>query len=190
MLDFNRQNLTHMTADALKKQRGYLWIIAILLLAGGVACLMNPLISGVTLSYIIGGLLLINGISMLFVTLSSRLYSGGSKLFSVLVAVAYLLLGYVFLTEPLTGMLSLAILLAILFIAGGILRLGSGLRQMSQARGWLNIIIGLLDLFIAYLLVGNGPIVSVTLIATLVGIELLFSSFGLIAAASGLKKNN
>ncbi|GIZ32221.1 hypothetical protein P4W15_04550 [Morganella morganii] len=55
MLDFNRQNLTHMTADALKKQRGYLWIIAILLLAGGVACLMNPLISGVTLSYIIGG---------------------------------------------------------------------------------------------------------------------------------------
>ena len=61
---------------------------------------------------------------------------------------------------------------------------------MSQARGWLNIIIGLLDLFIAYLLVGNGPIVSVTLIATLVGIELLFSSFGLIAAASVLKKNN
>ena len=85
-------------------------------------------------------------------------------------------------------MLSLAILLAILFIAGGIMRLGSGLRQMSQARGWLNIIIGLLDLFIAYLLVGNGPIVSVTLIATLVGIELLFSSFGLIAAASVLKR--
>lgn len=190
MLDFNRQNLMQMTADALKKQRGYLWIIAILLLIGGVACLMNPLISGVTLSYIIGGLLLINGISMLFMTFSSRIYSGGSKVFSILVAVAYLLLGYVFLTDPLQGMMSLAILLAILFIAGGILRLGAGLRQFSQPRGWLNLIIGLLDLFIAYLLVGNGPLVSVTLIATLVGIELLFSSFGLIAIASMLKKNS
>ena len=75
---------------------------------------------------------------------------GGKAVFRSGFAVAYLLQVYVFLTGTAHRDAQPRLFCSpFCLLPAGILRLGSGLRQMSQARGWLNIIIGLLDLFIA-----------------------------------------
>ena len=53
---------------------------------------------------------------------------------------------------------------------------------------WLQFVIGVLDLIIAWMLIGSGPAASVTLVTAIVGIEMLFSSFALFQAANLFKR--
>lgn len=84
----------------------------------------------------------------------------------------------------------MAMVIAALFIIGGVIRLYAGIQQIKSAAGWMQIIIGILDLFIAYLLIGNGPITSIALLTALIGIELIFSAFGLFSLLSLLKRKD
>ena len=49
---------------------------------------------------------------------------------------------------------------------------------------WLQLVIGVLDIVIAWIFLGATPMVSVTLVSTLVGIELIFSAASLFSFAS------
>ena len=53
---------------------------------------------------------------------------------------------------------------------------------------WLQFVIGVLDLIIAWMLIGSGPAASVTLVTAIVGIEMLVSSFALFQAANLFKR--
>ncbi|HHH2123132.1 TPA: DUF308 domain-containing protein, partial [Yersinia enterocolitica] len=61
MLNIDRKYLLNIDEGTLKKQRLIMRVIAILLLLGGIFCLINPLASGAALSMIIGILLLLSG---------------------------------------------------------------------------------------------------------------------------------
>ncbi|NIG87781.1 DUF308 domain-containing protein [Serratia symbiotica] len=107
----------------------------------------------------------------------------------ILLGLAYLIIGYVFITSPMPGILVLAVYLAVLFTLGGIARLVAGYSRRGLPSNWLLFVIGVLDLIIAWMLVGSGPIASVTLVTTIVGIEMLISSFGLFQAANLFKRS-
>ena len=104
-----------------------------------------------------------------------------------MIGLIYIIVGYSFIKDPLQSLIALAILVAALFIVGGVIRLYVGFQQIKSPSGWLQILIGLLDFFIAFLLVGNGPLTSITLLTTLIGIEMVFSSFSLFALLSVFK---
>ena len=57
-------------------------------------------------------------------------------------------------------------------------------RQRSMKGSWLQLVIGVLDIVIAWIFLGATPMVSVTLVSTLVGIELIFSAASLFSFAS------
>jgi uncharacterized membrane protein HdeD (DUF308 family) len=84
--------------------------------------------------------------------------------------------------------LALAVYLAVLFAFGGIARLIAGYVRRGQPGNWLQFVIGVLDLIIAWMLVGSGPEASITLVTAIVGIEMLVSSFALFQAASLFKR--
>lgn len=71
-----------------------------------------------------------------------------------------------------------------IFTLGGITRLVAGYTRRGLPSNWLLFVIGVLDLIIAWMLVGSGPIASVTLVTTIVVIGMLISSFGLFQAAN------
>lgn len=76
-----------------------------------------------------------------------------------------------------------------LFIIGGVIRLFVGSKLFSSAAGMMNILIGILDFIIAYMLLSGNAQTSITLLTLFIGIELLFSSFNLFLLAGALKKN-
>lgn len=193
MLNIDREKLAKLAGEEFKKQRTFLVILSILLSAGGIFCIINPMISGIAVSTVLGVLLIIGGVGAIVSILSTVIYTGWSRLFGFIIGLIYIIVGYSFIKDPLQSLVALAILVAALFIIGGVIRLYVGFQQISSAGGWLQIIIGLLDFFIAYLLIGNGPITSITLLTTLIGIEMVFSSFSLFTLLSvfkGISKNN
>lgn len=163
-------------------------IIAVLLLLGGIFCLINPLASGTVLSTIIGILLLLSGIAMIVGMIANRTHNLWPMVTGILLGVAYIVMGYVFITNPTVGMISLAIVLAVLFAFGGVMRLITGYRTWGLPGAWLQILLGVLDLIITYLLVSAGPLMSITMVTALVGIEMLFSSLGCFMIASLYKR--
>lgn len=190
MLNINQKYLMNLDEGALKKQRLIMRTIAALLLLGGIFCLINPLASGVVLSKIIGALLLLSGIALVVgMVTNRRSHDIWPMVTGILLGVAYIVMGYVFITNPAVGMISLAIVLAALFAFGGVIRLITGFKIWGMPGAWLQILLGVLDLVITYLLVSAGPLMSITIVTTLVGIEMLFSSFSCFMVAGLYKRN-
>ncbi|EEP92213.1 HdeD family acid-resistance protein [Yersinia kristensenii] len=188
MLNIDRKYLISVDEKTLKKQQLIMRVIAVLLLLGGIFCLINPLASGAVLSTIIGILLLLSGIAMIVGMIANRTHNLWPMVTGILLGVAYIVMGYVFITNPTVGMISLAIVLAVLFAFGGVMRLITGYRTWGLPGAWLQILLGVLDLIITYLLVSAGPLMSITMVTTLVGIEMLFSSFGCFMVAGLYKR--
>jgi len=107
----------------------------------------------------------------------------------IILGLAYLIISYVFITSPMAGILVLAAYLAVLFALGGIARLVAGYTGRGLPSNWLLFVIGVLDLLIAWMLVSSGPIASVTLVPTIIGIEMLISFFGLFQTANLFKRS-
>ena len=105
----------------------------------------------------------------------------------ILLGVAYLIIGYVFITSPLAGILALAVYLAVLFALGGIAR-GGGLHAPRAAGQLAAVRYRRARFDHRRMLIGSGPAASVTLVTAIVGIEMLFSSFALFRAANLFKR--
>lgn len=187
MLHIDRNQLLPIQENFLKKQRIPLTITATLLLLGGIFCLMTPFASGVALSVVIGAFLLLSGLALIIEMFIHRAQNAWPMIGGVLLGLAYLILGYVFINNPTVGILALAVYIAVLFALGGVARLIVSFNWRGRGGRWLQGIIGVLDLIIAAMLIGASPEVTVTLVTAIVGIEMLISAFSLFQVASLLK---
>ncbi|GAA0491679.1 MULTISPECIES: HdeD family acid-resistance protein [Tatumella] len=184
MLNIDRKQLLSLNEDVVKKQRVLLLITGCLLLAGGIFCLVNPFASGVALSTLAGVMFLLSGVGLIIGMIANRSHNFGPMLGGILLGVAYLIMGYVFIRSPVAGIMAMSVILAVLFAVGGIIRLSAGFRLRGHNAGWLQIIVGILDIIIAVILLTAGPQMSFMLVTVVVGLEMLFSSFALFQIAA------
>ncbi|OAT46030.1 putative membrane protein [Proteus hauseri ATCC 700826] len=189
MLDINKNNLSQLTENLVKKQCIFMNIIAVLGFIAGIICIINPLSSGVVISILLGVIFFACAITSIIAGFNTKVSSGTSMLITLLAGFIYLLLGYIFITDPLQGMLSLAFLIGFLFIFAGVLRLFLGFKQIKDNfYGWFNVLVGFLDIIVAYFLLAFGPQNSVALVMTLIGIQLIFSSITIFSITSAMKR--
>ncbi|MEQ4922999.1 HdeD family acid-resistance protein [Proteus hauseri] len=189
MLDINKNNLPQLTEKLVKKQCTFMNVIAILGFIAGIICIINPLSSGIVISISLGLIFFACAITSIIAGFNTQVSSGSSMLITLLAGFIYLLLGYIFITDPLQGMLSLAFLIGFLFIFAGVLRLSIGFKQIKDNfYGWFNLLVGFLDLIVAYFLLAFGPQNSVALVMTLIGIQLIFSSITIFSIINAIKR--
>ncbi|MDU5909487.1 MAG: HdeD family acid-resistance protein [Escherichia coli] len=168
MLYIDKATILKFDLEMLKKHRRAIQFIAVLLFIVGLLCISFPFVSGDILSTVVGALLICSGIALIVGLFSNRSHNFWPVLSGFLVAVAYLLIGYFFIRAPELGIFALM----------------SWYRQRSMKGSWLQLVIGVLDIVIAWIFLGATPMVSVTLVSTLVGIELIFSAASLFSFAS------
>ena len=168
MLYIDKATILKFDLEMLKKHRRAIQFIAVLLFIVG----------------LLGALLICSGIALIVGLFSNRSHNFWPVLSGFLVAVAYLLIGYFFIRAPELGIFAIAAFIAGLFCVAGVIRLMSWYRQRSMKGSWLQLVIGVLDIVIAWIFLGATPMVSVTLVSTLVGIELIFSAASLFSFAS------
>lgn len=162
----------------------------ILLLVLGALAMVLPLFAGLLIAITLGWLLFLAGILGLVSSVAMRRTPGfWWSLLSSLIALAAGVMLFLF---PLGGMISLTLLLAIFLFADGVVTVMLALSHRdweSRKWGWL-LFNGLLDLFLAVAIFVFLPGVAAWVVGTILGIDLVFGGFSMIAMATAARRSS
>ena len=160
---------------AISENRMWFIILGVLLIILGVAAIAFPLMTTIAAKIFLGWLFLIGGVVQIIHAFSTRQRS--EFFFELLIGVLYLIAGGWLAFVPLTGILTLTVLLAGLFIALGVLEAGMAFRMRPHA-GWVWMLIaGIAALALGVLILAHLPSSAAWAIGLLVGIKLIMSGF-------------
>ena len=163
------------------------WVLflieGIVLVVLGILAIVVPPLATIAFTLFLGWLFLISGIVGLFTTFWARQAPGfWWSLFSAVLAIAA---GIVLLAWPISGAVSLTLLLIVFFTIEGVLSIMYALehkKELSGRWGWM-LVSGIIDLVLAAIILIGLPGTAVWALGLLVGINMLFGGSALIAMA-------
>ncbi|WP_282120948.1 HdeD family acid-resistance protein [Ruegeria atlantica] len=159
-------------------------LLGLLSIAFGIFVLGAPVVASVAVTVVTGVLLLVSG--ALQVVGGFTVEGTGNKILSLIMGAVMLFLGWSFLDHPLQGTLTLATVMLILFMAGGIARVILSFQMKGTQFFWPTMISGILSIVLAGIIwtyVGSDPQVLLSILGIFLGIEMLFNGFGLVFMA-------
>src|SRR5579863_3870616 len=163
------------------------WVLflieGIVLLILGIAAILVPMVATIAFTILIGWLFLISGIVGLITTFWMRHAPG--VWWSLLSAVVGIGAGIVLLAWPISGSISLTLVLIAFFVVEGIVTIMYAIDHRGQASarwGWM-LVSGIVDLILAAIIFSGLPGTALWALGLLVGINLLFGGSALIAMA-------
>jgi uncharacterized membrane protein HdeD (DUF308 family) len=176
-------NLQSRVSAALREHWKAFLIEGILLAILGLAAIIVPPLASLAVTIFLGWLFLISGIAGLALTFWARRLPG--FWWSLISAVLAIVAGFVLLTRPTQGTLTLTIVVGVYFLAEGVATIMYALehrRELSQRWSWL-LVAGLMDIIIAGIIIAGLPGSALWAVGLLVGINLLFGGATLIGVA-------
>ncbi len=149
----------------------------------GLLAIFVPLFAGVTVTILLGWLLVVGGVAEVVHAVIDRRWGGsGWTIFSALVSVVA---GVLLVSSPVRGKLFMTLVLAVFLVAEGVLKLGRALSHRGLTLwGWL-VFDGLVTLVLGVLLWLNWPSTAAWALGLLVGVELLLSGTSMVALGLG-----
>jgi uncharacterized membrane protein HdeD (DUF308 family) len=160
----------------------------VLLLVLGTAAILLPPLAGVATTVILGWIFLVAGIVGLASTLRAR--EQPAFAWSLGSAILALLAGLVLLWNPLVGLVTLTYVLTAYFIADGIFMIFLAIshrKELSSRWEWM-LVSGVVDLVLAAIILSGMPGDVTWVLGMLVGIDLLFAGWSLVAMALAARK--
>jgi uncharacterized membrane protein HdeD (DUF308 family) len=155
----------------------------ILLVVLGLLAVAVPVLASLTVAIVFGWLFLISGIVGLFTTFAMRHAPG--FWWSLLSAVLGIVVGGWLLVQPGLGLLSLTYLLIAFFIIEGVATIMFALehrRALSGRWGWM-LVSGIVDLFLAAVILAGPPGTVEWALGLIVGINMVFGGASMIGMA-------
>jgi uncharacterized membrane protein HdeD (DUF308 family) len=169
--------------DRLRSHWRLFLIEGIVLFVLGLLAVIVPPIATIAVEVLIGWLLLMSGLVGLVATVRTRGAPGFG--WSLLSAFLGIVAGMVLLGWPLSGALSLTMILTVFLVLEGVVSILYALEHKRELSGrWsLMLFSGLVDLFLAGIIFTGLPGTATWAIGVLVGINLVFGGAALIAMA-------
>jgi uncharacterized membrane protein HdeD (DUF308 family) len=155
----------------------------IILLVLGILAIVVPPIATIAVAILIGWVLLVSGIVGLIATLRARGAPGFG--WSLASAILGIVAGFVLLAWPLSGALSLTLILTVFLTLEGVVSILYALEHKRELSGrWGAMLFsGIVDLILAGIIFAGLPGTAAWAIGLLVGINLVFGGSALIAMA-------
>lgn len=171
--------------DKIHDSWGWFVALGIALIALGVVCIMGDMTATLATVLALGWLLVIGAVIALVQAFRAYDWSGFWLYFltGLLRGVA----GYVLIRYPGSGEVSITILLASLFIVGGIFRTVGAASLRFPSWGWAAFS-GIVSLILGFMLIYQLPTASLWFIGFLVGVDFIFDGVSLIALGTAVKK--
>jgi uncharacterized membrane protein HdeD (DUF308 family) len=155
----------------------------------GLAAMIVPPLASLAVTIFLGWMFLISGVAGLVVTFWARQMPGfWWSLFSAALAV---LAGLILLARPMQGVLTLTIVVGAYFLAEGVATIMYALehrRELSARWSWL-LVAGLIDILIAFMIIGGLPGSAEWAIGLLVGINLVLGGASLVGMALAARQS-
>ncbi len=163
------------------------WVLflveGVVLLVLGATAIFIPPFATLAITIIFGWVFLVSGVVGLITTFYMRRAPG--FWWSLLSAAVAILVGGMLLARPVTGALSLTLVLVAFFIIEGIVSIMFALdhkRELSGQWGWM-LVSGIVDLALSAMIFAGLPSSAAWAIGLLVGINMIFGGTALIAMA-------
>jgi uncharacterized membrane protein HdeD (DUF308 family) len=168
------------------------WVLflveGIVLVVLGILAILVPPLATITFTLFLGWLFLISGIMGLITTFWARHAPG--FWWSLLSAVLAIAAGIVLLVSPVSGAVSLTLLLIVFFVIEGVVSIMYALEHKKELSGqwaWM-LVSGIIDLILAGIILVGLPGTAAWALGLLVGINMLFGGSALIAMALHARK--
>jgi len=172
--------------DALRENSGWAIAIGILLLIAGVLAIGSPFITGLAVTVSVGALLIFSGLGQCFLAFQAGAFGRGLLIF-LLGLIAVVAGGYM-VSQPVSGLASLTLLLAAYFVVTGILTIITAL-QLRPASGWGWMLANaIVTLFLGVLIWRQWPLSGTWAVGTLFGVQMLMSGFSLLTTGSAVRQ--
>lgn len=185
-MSMNQPDRDRMPPEFVASLRDY-WVLflieGIILVALGLAAITIPVVATFAVAIFLGWLFLVSGVVGLVTTFWMRQAPG--FWWSLLSAVLAIITGVILIGWPVTGAVSLTLVLIVFFVIEGVasIMLAIQHRQRLSGRwGWL-LASGIVDIILAGLLLVGLPGTATWALGLLVGINMLFGGASLIAMA-------
>lgn len=174
-----------MLEATVAEHRTWFMVVGVCLIILGIVAIAFPFATTIAAKVLLGWIFLIGGLVQLFHAFSTQKWS--AFFFNLLVGVLYVIAGGWLAFFPLTGILTLTVFLAAMFIAQGILEVVMAFRIRPQ-EGWFWVLIsGLIAFAVGILIFGHLPTSAIWAIGLLVGINMISSGWAyfFLALAAG-----
>ena len=171
--------------DKIHDSWGWFVALGIALIALGVVCIMGDMTATLATVLALGWLLVIGALVSLVQAFRAYDWSGFWLYF--LTALLRGVAGYVLIRYPGSGEVSITILLASLFIVGGIFRTVGAASLRFPSWGWAAFS-GIVSFIVGFMLIYQLPTASLWFIGFLVGVDFIFDGVSLIALGTAVKK--
>jgi uncharacterized membrane protein HdeD (DUF308 family) len=182
------QNIQRAVADALHRHWKLYLAEGILLLVLGFIAIVIPPLATLAVTILLGWLFLVSGVMGLFTTYMLRHAPG--FWWSLLSAALGVLVGASLLAMPLSGALSLTVVLVAFFMIEGVVTIMFALdhkRELTGRWGWM-LASGVVDLALGVMILAGLPSTAAWAIGLLVGINMMFGGSALIGMALQARK--
>ena len=175
--------LQRALAQSIREHWVLFLIEGIVLVVLGLLAIIIPPIATIAVTIFLGWLFLISGVVGLVTTFWARHAPG--FWWSLLSAVLAVAAGIVLLAWPISGAVSLTLLLIVFFTIEGVLSIMYALehkKELSGRWGWM-LTSGIIDLVLAAIILAGLPGTAAWALGLLVGINMLFGGTAMIAMA-------
>jgi uncharacterized membrane protein HdeD (DUF308 family) len=174
-------------AETMREHWVLFMVEGIVLVVLGMLAIIIPQLASLAVTILIGWLFLISGV----VGLVTTFWVKGAPGFwwSLVSAVIAIGAGVVLLGWPISGTVSLTLVLIVFFIVEGVASIMYGIehrREASSRSGWM-IVSGVIDLILAAIIFSGLPGTAFWALGLLVGINMVFGGTSLIAMALGAR---
>lgn len=176
-------------ADTLRKYSTWFTIYGVVIALLGIVAIAMPVIATLATSIFVGWLLIAGAVFGLYAVYAAGRDAPGFW-WNLITALLYLAAGIMLLVNPVTGALSLTIVLGAYLLAGGVAKIVLGFqhkRDIPQAWLWI-LFSGLVDIVLAFLIVMGLPGTAFWAIGLLVGINLLMMGVAIVFSALSCRK--
>jgi uncharacterized membrane protein HdeD (DUF308 family) len=170
----------------MRRHTGWFLALGILFVIGGILAIAMPLVAGLAAAVVVGWMLAILGVVTLYQAWSVR--GWGGFIWQVIIGLIFLIGGISMIAYPLSGAITLTLLLGWMFLAKGIIQLVMGFRyRPHQGWGWM-VAAGVLAAVVGLMVLSSWPFSAAWVPGTLVGISLIFSGWSYVAIALAVRR--
>ena len=189
-IDDTRRQMRHTLARA-EAQIGEHWIgylvLGAVLVLVGIAAIAFPLLSSIAAKIALGWIFVVSGAAIILHAFSAGDWRG--FFFNLLIGLLHLIVGGYLALLPLSGILTLTVLIAALLVADGLLEVGMALRLRPHTGwGWV-LVSGLVAIVAGALIFSQLPGSAVWTIGLIVGVKMIFAGWSFITLAIAGRKS-
>ncbi|MEX2112462.1 MAG: HdeD family acid-resistance protein [Pirellulales bacterium] len=170
--------------DGLRRNWGWALALGIALIALGMIALGAAVFTTVASVVMFGWLLIVGGALQLAHGFVRRAWSG--FFIDVLSGVLYLVVGFMFINEPLQAAVTLTLMLALALIFVGVMRIVVAVSSNFQHWVWL-LLNGIITLALGILIWRQWPDSGLWVIGLFIGIDMIFYGWALVMLALGVR---